>query len=108
EDHRINSSHQREKCVIASAATAQSSTAKSRSATASSEFSAIAPNPSSRAVNSRSIGKVVPAGVDLRASGKSRPGEGAGAERQHIDTAPAIQQTRTVAMQHLEPREHVV
>jgi len=56
-----SSSASRDRCTIASAAQAQNSTAKSRSETASIEFSHSASKPSSRATRLRSIGKVVPA-----------------------------------------------
>ena len=56
-----SSSASRDTCAIVSASAATNSIAKSRSDTASSEFSATPSNPSSRATNSRSIGKLVPA-----------------------------------------------
>jgi hypothetical protein len=52
-------------CTIASAAALTNSTAKSRSDTASSEFSQSASKPSSRATAARSIGKLVPASAAL-------------------------------------------
>ena len=54
--HSTSSSDMREKCIIKSAAAAQNSIAKSRSETASSEFSQTPSKPSSAATNSRSIG----------------------------------------------------
>ena len=56
-----SSSAKRDRCTIARAAQAANSMAKSRSETASSEFSATPSKPSSRATRSRSMGKVVPA-----------------------------------------------
>src|SRR3979409_1897770 len=59
--HRTSSSEKRERWTIASAAQAQNSIAKSRSETASSEFSLTVSNPSSRALFGGAIGKGVPA-----------------------------------------------
>ena len=59
--HSTSSSAKRDRCTMTSAAKAQNSIAKSRSDTASSEFSHRPSKPSSRATRSRSIGKLVPA-----------------------------------------------
>ena len=47
--HRISSSENRDRCIITKAALAQNSTTKSRSLTASNEFSATVSNPSNSA-----------------------------------------------------------
>ena len=61
EVHSTSSSEIRERWFISSAAAAQNSIAKSRSATLSREFRVGASKPSISALASRSIGKVVPA-----------------------------------------------
>ena len=55
-DHQVTSSARRLRCTIARAAAASSSTTKSRSETASSEFAETPSKPSSAAVVSRSSG----------------------------------------------------
>ncbi|MNC85397.1 hypothetical protein D3C83_09930 [compost metagenome] len=59
--HSTSSSQMRDRCIMRSAPWAQNSIAKSRSDTASSEFSHTASNPSSFATIWRSIGNEVPA-----------------------------------------------
>jgi hypothetical protein len=71
----------REKCVISSAAADTNSMAKSRSLTASSEFSA---------------GRVAGAG------------QRGGAQRHDIDAPAAVGKALAVARQHLEPGQQVV
>ena len=61
EAHRITSSLSRERCTATSARAASSSTAKSRSLTASMQFCVTAGKPSSRATSSRSSRMVEPA-----------------------------------------------
>ena len=86
-DQRTNSSANRDRCIIVSAAAAANSIAKSRSETASSEFSHKPSKPNSRATRSRSIGKPVPASAALP-------------KRQAVDACPAIAESLGV------PREH--
>ena len=69
--HSTISSAMREKCTIISEAQAVNSIAKSRSATASSEFSQMREKPSSSAVSARSIGKVVPASAPAPSGSES-------------------------------------
>src|SRR5690606_42154662 len=61
EAQRISSSAMRDRCIMIMAQAATNSMAKSRSDTASRELRLGRSKPSSRAVNSRSTGKLVPA-----------------------------------------------
>ena len=63
--HNTSSSEKRERCIMISEQAETNSIAKSRSLTPSNEFSHSPSKPSSRAVNSRSIGYVVPANAAL-------------------------------------------
>jgi len=80
---------------MTSAASAQNSIAKSRSATASSEFSHRPSKPSSRATRERSIGKLVPASA-------------AAPSGQPVDAAAALREPLAVALQHLDVSEQVM
>ncbi|MNY58813.1 hypothetical protein D3C86_1951970 [compost metagenome] len=61
DDHSTISSLKRERCIMIMDALERNSKMKSRSLTASKEFSYTRPNPSCSATKWRSIGKVVPA-----------------------------------------------
>ena len=78
-----------------SAAADSNSMAKSRSLTASNEFSATASNASSFALSWRSIANVVPA------SAPAPSGQG-------IDTPAALAEAFTIAHEHFEPCQHMV
>ena len=75
-------------CVITSAAAAQNSIAKSRSLTASSEFSQIESKPSFLR-DQRAIDRI------------RRPGQRRSAERQAVDALARIEQALAVALEHL-------